>query len=55
MAVMAARLCPAQNLPVYPSGQAQRKRRCPLMQDPPFWQGLGSQGDAGTDADKTDT
>lgn len=41
----------SQNFPVYPSGQAQWKRRSPLMQEAPFLQGLGSQGDAGTDAD----
>lgn len=41
----------SQNFPVYPSGQAQRKRRFPFMQEPPFWQGLGMQGDAGTDAE----
>lgn len=42
----------SQNFPVYPSGQIQLKRWSPAMQDPPFLQGLGSQVDAGTDAQR---
>lgn len=43
----------SQNFPVYPFMQEQRKRRFPQIQEPPFWQGLGSQGDGGTDIDET--
>lgn len=47
------RLLPtSQNFPLYPFRQVQLKRRLPLTQAPPFWQGLGWQGDAGTEADR---